>query len=159
MANVEILISTTLQDLNGNKTPQQVYGDVVDTVPLAQLVTAGKANRTARDLVTDALLLESTVSISAIDGGTLKFVAGPNAIIGNALFTYPKTGQANRSYSNTVPAWAQAKISGGRVDTSNSDVQNYYKLWAQLNITTLISFLSNNSQGLQPARRISNNNP
>jgi len=157
MANVELLISTTIRDLNGVAAPQQVYADAVDTVTLAQLVTAVNAYRTALDLVTDGLLEASTVSIEAIDGGTLKFVAGPNPIIANALFTYPKTGQVNRSYSNTVPAWAQSKIAAGKVDTSDTDVQAYYKLWAQNNITNLSSFLSNNWEGLQPAKRIKRN--
>src|SRR5258708_22990311 len=100
MANVEILISTTLQDLNGNKTPQQVYADAVDTVTLAQLVTAVNAHRTPLGLLTDAPLLESTGRISPIDGGKLKIVPAPKAIILNALSTYPHNRQTKPASSN-----------------------------------------------------------
>lgn len=155
MANVELQFSTVVKDINGNTTPQQVYCDAADTVTLAQLVTAVLAYLTVLDAVIDPLIVQATAKVNIdISGATLKGTVGPNPIIANALFTYPKTGQLNRSFSNTVPGWAQAKTAAGKVNTADSAVQTYYKLWAQNNITNLTSFLSNNWEGLQPAKRI-----
>lgn len=154
MANAELLISTVLKDLNGNSTPQQAYADAADTVTLAQLITAVQAYQALLDPVTDALLVKVSVSVNVPLAGGLKGTAGPNPIIAGALFTYPKTGQENRSWGQVTPAWAQAKIASGAVDLTDTAVQNYYKNWAQNNITNLTSFLSNNWEGLQPAKRV-----
>src|SRR5262249_30103349 len=107
--------------------------------------------------VTDAVITKCDVKMIGNLNVLNKASPGPNPIIFGALFTYPKTGQLNRSWGQLTPAWAAAKLSGSKVNTSDSEVQAYYHLWAQTNITNLTSFLSNNWEGLQPAKRVKRN--
>lgn len=151
MALVQVQLSIRLTDLDGVDTPQQTYFDIDDAKTIAELNTAVQAYQQLLDPVTDALIAESTAKVLTGLNVLNKSVPGPNPIEKNGLFTYSKTGQSNRSYGVTTPAWAQAKISGGKINLADSAVQAYYKNWFPNNITNLSSFLSNNWESLQRA--------
>ena len=154
MANVEFILSTVVRDIDGNTTPQQAYFDAADTITLAQLVTACKAYQVLFNAVIDPVIVECTAKAVIDLDPSLPAMPGPNPIIKGALFTYPKTGQLNRSWGQLAPGWAQGKTVNGKVDLTDTAVQNYYKNWGPNNITNLSSFLSNNWEGLQPAKRV-----
>lgn len=154
MANLDLLISTLLTDLDSADTPQQVYAQVADTVTLAQLVTAIQAYQSVLDNVTDALLSNSKVTITIPIVSGLKSTPGPNPIIKGAIFNGLLVGFTNRSYGQTTPAWAQAKIVGGKVAVTDTQVVSYINTWSTAPITNLGKLLSNHWEQVQRFRRV-----
>ena len=97
--------------------------------------------------------MESRVTIKIPLVGGLKTVDGPNPIIKGMLANALLSGLPARSYGQITPAWAQAKISGGKVLFPDTQVSAYLNCWNLAPITNLGALRSNHWEALDPFRR------
>lgn len=154
MATIQVQLSVNIKDKNGDTTTQQVYFTLSDATTIAAMNTAIGTYLGTLDTVIDGVIDTVQAKLQVPLSG-LKSSAGENPISTGALFTYLLNGaEANRSYGQNTPSWAQAKITNGQVDLTDSTVQTFYRYWTSGPISPLSAFLSNDWVSLPAPRRV-----
>lgn len=143
MANYHSVGSVRVVDTEGVKTSKDQFFLVADTVTLATIVAQMQAYFALLDPVTDAAGLQGQFTIKFPSTGLKTAATVKNQVGNTGLFTFTQTGSLYVQ-SDDVPAFAESKITGSKVDLTDADVIAYYQ-W----FTTAHS-------GLQPVGKYDN---
>jgi len=122
MADLQVLISTTLMDADGDSKTFEIPAVVADTVTLAQLQTYVTGTQDLIDVATEAKIIGTSINLGFVNSETNKAsaVAGSDVEEG-ALLSFSVTGSR---YRNTLflPAVIEAAKSGNEINLANADL-------------------------------------
>jgi len=125
MATVHGVLGVRMEDTEGVVTSHQLFVQFSDTATLATLMTAAQAYFALLDPITDAAGITAHL-IANFDSTGLKTAATVKNPLGNGgLFTFAATGTPYK-FSALVPSIAEAKLTGGKLNITDTDVQDYY---------------------------------
>jgi hypothetical protein len=122
MANLQILISTTLMDADGDSKTFEIPALVADSVTLANLQTYVTGTQDIIDVATEAKIVSTSITLTFTNSETNKAnaVAGSDVEEG-ALLSFAVTGS---KYRNTLflPAVIEAAKSGNDINLAQADL-------------------------------------
>jgi len=122
MADLQVLISTTLIDADGDSKTFEIPAVVADTVTLAQLQTYVTGTQDLIDVATEAKIVGTNMTLSFVNSETNKAsaVAGSDVEEG-ALIGFSVTGSKYRN-SVYLPAVIEAAKSGNAINLAQTDL-------------------------------------
>ena len=125
MATVHGVLGVRMEDTEGVVTSHQLFVQFADTATIASLISAAQAYFALLNPITDAFGVTAHL-IANFDSTGLKTNATVQNPVGNGgLFTFSANGTPYR-YSALVPSISEAKLTGGKLNITDTDVQNYY---------------------------------
>lgn len=144
MANLHCVGSVRLKDTEGVITSKDQFFLVADTVTLATIVTQMQAFYALLDKVTDAAGVQGQFLIRFPSTGLKTSATVKNGLSNTGAFSFSQTGSLY-THLDDVPAFAEAKITGSKVDLTDADVIAYYQ------------WFTGAHSGLQPVGKYDNN--
>lgn len=124
MATIHGVTSFRLQDFLGATGSMKTLIQFSDATTVAQLITDVQALAVLLDPCTDAMGLQARVEFTFASTGLKTAITTNNTLVNGALFSYSQSGGNRYIYSEEVPAFAETKITNGKIDLGNSDVIN-----------------------------------
>jgi hypothetical protein len=126
MATVHGVLGVRLEDTEGVITSHQIFVQFADTATLATLISAAQAYFALLDPITDAAGITAHL-IANFDSTGLKTAPIVKNPVGNGgLFTFQASGTPY-VYSSLVPSIAESKLTGGKLNITDTDVVDYYQ--------------------------------
>lgn len=113
MATYHGIYSVRLQDFIGIKGTAVLYGQIPDSLTIAQLATAAADMNLILDPITDAFGLRCRMEIIFPNTNLKTAVSANTRLDDGALFTMLQS-TINRASGVVVPAFAQAQIANGK---------------------------------------------
>jgi hypothetical protein len=153
MATVQALVSTQVTDALGVTATVDQFVTFPDTLTAADLQTWSNAYILKLDPITDGQITLQKISlVMALPGSGIK--TSPNAtaeVERTGLLNMSQTGSRYK-FGVDIPAIAEAVISNGKINLTNSDVQAFIGIMTTVtNSVTVVSKFLNALRGLVDA--------
>lgn len=125
MATVNGILGVRLEDTEGVVTSHQLFVQFADTATTATLISAAQAYFLLLDPLTDAAGISAHLISNFASTGLKTSATVKNPVGNGGLFTFSAVGTPYK-FSALVPSIAEAKLTGGKLNLSDSDVIAYY---------------------------------
>lgn len=123
MANLNAILSYTLQDADGERTAFPYYATVSDADSLATLQGESDAYATLLDAITDGQIVKQRLIVEfPVTGGLKGAPVAGSEIERTGLFTYPLTALVGKVFSQDIPAFKYTLFVGNKINLMDLDV-------------------------------------
>lgn len=129
MATIHGIMSFRLQDFLGATGSEKTLVQFSDATTVAQMITDAQAYAVLLNPCTDAMGLQGRFEFFFPPTGLKTSISTNNTLVNGGLLSYSQAGGNRYIYSEEVPAFAEAKITNGKIDLSDTDVialKNWY---------------------------------
>lgn len=127
MTTQDLIVSTTIQDEPGEKTATPAYFTFPDTQTVAQLITFCQTVQSDLDAIIDGKITRCRAIVEIpLAGGLKSTPATGSDNEETGLLTYSLTSPSSKSFSQDIPAVAQAVLLStdkNKVDLTNAAVE------------------------------------
>lgn len=135
MATVHGIVGIRLKDNLGIVTSHSLFVSLADTTTMAAIVTAVQTYCGLLDPITDAMGVDAHFTLIFPSTGLKTAVAVDNPLGNGGLFSFSLVSNPYK-FSVLVPAFAEAKISGSKINLTDSAVSTWFN-WLRTNGTPL----------------------
>lgn len=125
MATIHGIIGVRLTDTEGVITSHQIFVQLDDATTAAQIIAVTQGYCLKLDPITDAAGVEAHFTLVFPSTGLKTGATVKNPLGNGALFTFSQTGSPYK-FSVLVQSFAEAKLTGAKVDLTDADIAAYY---------------------------------
>jgi hypothetical protein len=123
MANLNVIMSYTLQDDDGERTAYPYYATVSDADALSAIQAESDGLATLLDAITDGQIVKQRLIVEfPVTGGLKSAPVAGSEIEVTGLFTYPLTALPGKVFSQDIPTFKRALFVGNKINLSDTDV-------------------------------------
>lgn len=127
MATQYAVHQVTLQDDKGERRSIPLYFTYDSAASLSSILAYAAVTLTYLDLITDAQIVSQSITLNiALPTSGIKTAPVADCDVEETgLITYLTNAPVKRSFGQDIPAFAQSKFVGGKINLADTDVANW----------------------------------